>query len=87
MDLGTCPIAGELAAAFADLHRRASALKGFVAHYPRADLPGRCIGIQTVIHDLPDPMVETDGESAEQFARELRDNFGAPGMLRMLRDL
>ena len=81
LPLGDGDVAHELADAFADLHRRAPSLKAFVSYYPRRDLPGRCVAIQTVFHDLPDPMIENDGEAAEQFARDLHDHFFAPGML------
>ena len=59
----------------------------FAAHYPRAELPGRCIGIVVTLHDLPDPMVEDDVIAAEQFARSLHENFEADGMLLEVRQI
>ena len=56
-------------------------MKAFVSYYPRKDLPGKCVGIQVVFHDLPDPMVADDVAAAEQFARDLCEHFRAPGML------
>ena len=57
------------------------------AHYARVDLPGRCIGIQVVFHNVPDPMVADDAVAAEEFARSLRDTFGAPGMMFEIRQI
>jgi hypothetical protein len=59
----------------------------YAAHYPRRDLPGRCIGIQVSFHDLADPMVEDDGPAAEEFAQSLRERFQAPGMLFEIRQV
>ena len=86
-DLGDGAVARDLKRAFEEMRADAPNLKMFVAHYPQADLPGRCVGVLVVIHDLPDPMVRNDLGAAEEFARALHERFAAPGRLLEIRQV
>ena len=65
-DSGRGAAAGELARVWRRLREQARGGVGehpvriFVNHYPRPDLPGRCVTLDVVVHTLPDPYLEGD---------------------------
>jgi hypothetical protein len=67
--------------AFRKLDEMGAAAKGFVAHVPRPDLPGKCFGIVAAFHDLPDPFLAADQNAYEDFQARLYDRAETPGML------
>ena len=71
----------------ATIRERTGEFKVVAMHFPRPDLPGRCVGVQVIFHDVPDPMVEDDAAAADEFARALHERFHAPGMLLEIRQI
>jgi len=74
-------IATELAEIYAALPARQSVLRANVTHYPRSDLPGKCFGIVTAFHDLPDFTIAEDLESFGKYLNALRRGREMPGSI------
>ncbi len=74
-------IAAELAGIYAALPARQSVLRANVTHYPRNDLPGKCFGVVTAFHDLPDFTIAEDLESFTKHLDGLRSGREMPGSI------
>jgi hypothetical protein len=67
--------------AFDGLPDRYAGLRGFVAHVPRPDLPGKCFGVVATFHDLPDPFLVEDVGASNEFLACLYDKAETKGLL------
>lgn len=56
-------------------------LRAFVNHYPRKDLPGRCVTVQTVFYTVPDVWIEQDRGRAFALIERLHRNEQVEGRL------
>ncbi|MEM8882516.1 MAG: hypothetical protein AAGD14_00435 [Planctomycetota bacterium] len=56
-------------------------MRMLVAHYPRPDLPGRCVAVVTAIHTLPEPHIEEDQDLLRHYYRGMRKRRPYAGML------
>ena len=74
-------IATDLAGIYDALPARQSVLRANVTHYPRSDLPGKCFGVVTAFHDLPDFTIAEDLESFTKHLDGLRRGREMPGSL------
>ncbi len=80
-DLEHDPIAAELAQVFRALPAQSEQMRGVVSHYPRRDLPGKCVAITTVFHTLPDEHIMEDMPGVQRLLLRLGDGRATAGML------